>query len=195
MLLRKPNNMSEIVKPAKGDLLISEPFLPDPNFERSVILICEHNDEGSLGFVLNKPTGHELSEVLEVSEVFRNDLYQGGPVQLDTLHYIHRESNLLGNAANIKEDIFWGGDFERLMSLLNTHQLQSEDIKFFLGYSGWSPGQLEEELKEDSWFVYKQTTSYDVFDSSAQDLWRKVLKNMGGKYRMFSNYPTDPRLN
>lgn len=187
--------MAEIIKPAKGDLLISEPFLPDPNFERSVILICEHNDEGSLGFVLNKPTGHRLDDVIEEVGSFENDLYQGGPVQLDTLHFIHRVSGLIHKGINLKNDFYWGGDFEQLLSLINTHQLKPEDIKFFLGYSGWSPGQLEDELNEDSWIVYKQTNSYDVFDSSAQDLWRKVLKNMGGKYRMFSNYPTDPRLN
>lgn len=187
--------MTEITKPAKGDLLISEPFLPDPNFERSVILICEHNEEGSLGFVLNKPTEHQLSEVLEVADFLEKQLYQGGPVQLNTLHFIHRAGNMINDGMSVRDGVYWGGNFEQLLSLMNTRQLNPEDIKFFVGYSGWSPGQLEEELKEDSWFVYKQTSAFDVFDSSAQDLWRKVLKNMGGKYRMFSNYPTDPRLN
>ncbi len=187
--------MTDMTIPAKGDLLISEPFLPDPNFERSVILICEHNEEGSLGFVLNKPSGHNLKEVLDQSRSFDKELYQGGPVQLDTLHFIHRASEIVQKGIKVRDDLYWGGDFEQLLSLMNTHQLPPEDIKFFLGYSGWSPGQLEEELKEDSWFVYKDTSSFDVFDASVGDLWRKVLKNMGGKYRMFSNYPTDPRLN
>ena len=175
--------------------MISEPFLPDPNFERSVILICEHNEEGSLGFVLNKPTGHQLSDVLEESESFGQPLYQGGPVQLNTLHFIHRAADLIPEGNTVREDIYWGGDYEQLLSLMNTRQLDPNDIRFFVGYSGWAPGQLEEELEEDSWFVYQQTSSHDVFDASAEDLWRKVLKNMGGKYRMFSNYPTDPRLN
>lgn len=187
--------MASTTQPAKGDLLISEPFLPDPNFERSVILLCEHNEEGSLGFVLNKPTEHQLSDVLEESASFQKTLYQGGPVQLNTLHFIHRAPDLIPDGNAVKEDIFWGGDYEQLLSLMNTRQLAPRDIRFFVGYSGWSPGQLEEELQEDSWFVYKQTSSRDVFDASAADLWRKVLKNMGGKYRMFSNYPTDPRLN
>lgn len=187
--------MASKPQPAKGDLLISEPFLPDPNFERSVILLCEHNEEGSLGFVLNKPTEHQLKDVLEESSSADLPLYQGGPVQLNTLHFIHRTPNLISEGNPVRDDIIWGGDFEQLLSLINTHQFNPNDIRFFVGYSGWAPGQLEEEMKEDSWFVYQQTSAHDVFDASATDLWRKVLKNMGGKYRMFSNYPTDPRLN
>jgi putative transcriptional regulator len=187
--------MSMIAPPSKGDLLISEPFLPDPNFERSVILICEHNEDGSLGFVLNKPTAHTLNDVMDEASGFRVDLYSGGPVQENTLHFIHRLGDQIAESISVGEELFWGGDFEQVLSLINTGQLKMEDARFFIGYSGWSPGQLENELKENSWFVYKNATAEDVFDTSANDLWRKVLKNMGGKYRMFSNYPIDPRLN
>jgi len=187
--------MAEITIPKKGDLLISEPFLDDPNFERSVILICEHGDEGSLGFVLNKPTKHTLSDVMDEVNHFESQLYQGGPVQLDTLHFIHRMGGEIREGQKLRPDIFWGGSFEQLLSMMNTYQLESRNIRFFLGYSGWSPGQLEGELKENAWFVYQNTSAYDVFDLSTQDLWRMVLNNMGGKYKMFSNYPSDPRLN
>jgi len=182
-------------RPAKGDLLISEPFLPDPNFERSVILLCEHNEEGTLGFVLNKPTEYQLSDVIEEVGSYEKKLYNGGPVQMNTLHFIHRSAQAISDSAPLGNGMLWGGNFEELLSLINTRQLAPEDVRFFVGYSGWGPGQLEDELKENSWFVYKQANAQDVFDRSANDLWRKGLRDMGGKYRMFSNYPTDPRLN
>lgn len=187
--------MSSHIPLSKGDLLISEPFLPDPNFERSVILLCEHNEDGSIGFVLNKPMELQLKDVLEEVNGFEKVLYRGGPVQEDTLHFIHRFGTSLEGSEEIGNGIYWGGNFEQLLSMINTKQLNPTDFLFFVGYSGWSPGQLENELKEESWIVHKNASPFDVFDSSAPNLWRKVLNNMGGKYRMFSNYPIDPRLN
>ena len=181
--------------PAKGDLLLSEPFLADTNFERSVVLICEHTDEGALGFVLNKPSLLTLADVVEEAAGFKQLLYTGGPVQQNTLHFVHRTASLREGSDNLGETLYWGGDFELLLSLINTRQLSSEDIRFFAGYSGWAPGQLAAELAEDAWIVYKQATIEQVFDIPPEQLWREVLRTMGGKYRMFSNYPTDPRLN
>lgn len=181
--------------PAKGDLLISEPFLPDPNFERSVILLCEHNEEGSLGFVLNKPTALKLQDALDEAAGFDKTLYAGGPVQMDTLHFIHRSVGLADQAENIGNGIYWGGDFERLLTMMNTRQLPPEDVKFFVGYSGWSAGQLEKELEQNSWIVCKGATEQQVFQMSPDLLWRQVLASMGGKFKMYSNYPIDPRLN
>lgn len=185
----------EFEAPEKGDLLISEPFLPDPNFERSVVLLCEHNDEGSLGFVLNKPSGIHLEDALDEVAGFNKMLYTGGPVQINTLHFIHKATPMLSSSEKIGENIYWGGDYDQLLSLINTRQLSPEDIKFFMGYSGWAAGQLEAELEENSWIVYKRASAQQVFQMSPDLLWREVLKSMGGKYRMFSNYPTDPRLN
>ncbi len=183
------------VSPERGDLLISEPFLPDPNFERSVILLCEHTQEGSLGFVLNKPSTLKLEDVLDEVVGYDKILYTGGPVQMNTLHFIHKTSLLRENAEEVNDHVYWGGDFEQLLTLINTKQLSPDDIKFFIGYSGWSTGQLEAELEENAWIVYKKATAKQVFETPYDQLWRDVLKSMGGKYRMFSNYPIDPRLN
>ena len=180
---------------SKGDLLVSEPFLDDANFERSVILMCEHNEEGSLGFVLNKPSLLTLEDVLEEASGFEQLLYTGGPVQQNTLHFVHRLPQLADGSNDLGENLFWGGDFEQLLSMINTRQLEAEDIRFFIGYSGWSPGQLGSELDSDAWIVYKQTSGNQVFDVPPERLWQEVLRTMGGKYRMFSNYPVDPRLN
>jgi putative transcriptional regulator len=182
------------IKPEKGRLLISEPFLPDPNFERTVVLLCEHNDEGSFGFVLNKPSILKVSEVMEDLTELENVVYVGGPVQQDTLHFIHRNATL-ENAVEIVDQIFWGGSFENLMLLLETKQLTAKDVRFFLGYSGWGPGQLDTELEQDSWIVCDYVTDQLLFDTGADVMWRKALENMGGRFSMYSNYPVDPRLN
>ena len=182
------------IKPERGRLLISEPFLPDPNFERTVVLLCEHNNEGSFGFVLNKPSILKVSEVMEELTEMENLVYVGGPVQQDTLHFIHRNASL-ENAVEIVEKIYWGGAFENLLILLESKQINSTDIRFFLGYSGWGPGQLDAELDQDSWIVCDYVTDQLLFDTGPDVMWRKALENMGGRFSMYSNYPVDPRLN
>ena len=182
------------IKPEKGRLLISEPFLPDPNFERTVVLLCEHNEEGSFGFVLNKPSILKVNEVMEELANVENLVFVGGPVQQDTLHFIHRNASL-ENAVEIVERIYWGGAFENLMLLLETRQIAASDVRFFLGYSGWGPGQLEEELDQDSWIVCDYVTDQLLFDTGSDIMWRKALENMGGRFSMYSDYPVDPRLN
>lgn len=182
-------------KPRRGDLLISEPYLPDPNFERTVILLCEHDKHGSFGYVLNKPSTVEFKDVVEEAVDFDEKLFIGGPVQQDTLHFIHRSTNQFDSGKEIGEDIYWGGNFEELISLINTKVIVKDDFRFFLGYSGWSEGQLEEELKAKSWIVYKQPSSDKIFDLDPKLLWKEALKELGGKFKMFSNYPVDPRMN
>jgi putative transcriptional regulator len=182
------------IAPERGRLLISEPFLPDPNFERTVVLLCEHNEEGSFGFVLNKPSILKVTEVMEDLADIDSVVYVGGPVQQDTLHFIHRNATL-ENAIEIVDKIYWGGSFENLMLLLETRQVDSKDIRFFLGYSGWGPGQLEAELDQDSWIVCDYVTDQLLFDTASDVMWRKALENMGGRFSVYSNYPVDPRLN
>ncbi len=185
---------SNKLKPEKGRLLISEPYLPDPNFERTIILLCENNEEGSFGFILNKPSMASVSEVMEDIKNYDSPAMVGGPVQQDTLHYIHRYPSL-EDSVEISNGIFWGGNFEKLIFLLETKQMQRKDVKFFLGYSGWSGGQLEEELAQDSWIVSDQVGEELVFDTDPEFMWRKTLIVMGGRFSVYSNYPKDPRLN
>ncbi|MBL7864036.1 MAG: YqgE/AlgH family protein [Cyclobacteriaceae bacterium] len=182
------------IKPEKGKLLISEPFLPDPNFERTIILLCENNSEGSFGFVLNKPSLANVSDVMDDIKDFNTPAMVGGPVQQDTLHYLHRHG-ALEDAVEILEGVYWGGNFEKLLFLLETKQIGKRDIKFFLGYSGWSPGQLEEELEQDSWIVSDRAKEDLIFDTDPEFMWKKTLSIMGGRFSVYSNYPKDPRLN
>ena len=185
----------QLIEPENGDLLISEPYLPDPNFERTVILLCEHDENGSFGFVLNKPSNSGLSELIEEAEGFDSTVYVGGPVQQNTLHFLHKSPNKLSSDKEIVNGVYWGVDFDNLLTSINTKVVDENDLKFFIGYSGWSEGQLLDELKAKSWIVYKKATPELVFDMNAEELWKEALQNMGGKYRVISNYPTDPRLN
>jgi putative transcriptional regulator len=178
----------------KGNILISEPFLGDVNFERTVILICEHNEEGALGFVLNKPTVITLDSVIAEIKEFEEFLYLGGPVQQDSLHFIYRNKEYLEGSVKLADNLYWGGNYEQLTDLINDKNLDPNDFRFFLGYSGWSVGQLEDEMESKSW-IMGEINSDEIFDTDPNDLWRGILKGMGGKYKMYSNYPIDPRLN
>lgn len=178
----------------KGSLLIAKPFLGDPNFERGVILMCEHEAPGSFGFVLNQVTDLFLGDVLEETIYQDIPLHLGGPVEKNTLHFIHRRPDLISGGAEIMKDVFWGGDFAHLQTLINMNTISQDDVRFFIGYSGWSGGQLEDELNLESWIV-TNTSSNFIFDTLPGDFWREILKSMGGEYRSIAHYPTDPRLN
>lgn len=182
------------LKPEKGRLLISEPFLPDPNFERTVVLLCEHNEEGSFGFVLNKMSTVNLDDIIEDINDFDEPVLVGGPVQQDTLHFVHKADYIEGGVA-LGNGLYWGGNFEQLMVLIESKEIKTNDFKFFIGYSGWGAGQLQEELDANSWIVTPNVTTDLVFNQDIDKLWKTVLKELGGRYNVYSNYPTDPRLN
>jgi putative transcriptional regulator len=186
---------SKAIKPQNGSILISEPYLGDPNFERSVILLCSHEeDEGSFGLVLNRASNLQLSDVLDVFDAdFDMVLGIGGPVQYNTLHYIHRLPDL-PQAVKLSDDLYWGGDFETLRTMIDAGLVHKEDIKFFLGYSGWTPGQLQEEIDKNVWIVNNNAAN-KLFTLDTETLWRSILREMGGKFKVLSNYPDDPRLN
>jgi len=182
------------LKPTKGKILVSEPYLPDPNFERSIVLLCEHNENGSFGFVLNKPSVASLADVMPELSGLNTILFVGGPVQQDTLHYLHRCGELSG-ATQITDDVYWGGDFDNLKFLIGSGQIKPTEIKFFLGYSGWSEGQLDGELEADTWIVSNRFNSELVFETDPKAMWKKSLESMGGRFSVYSNYPVDPRMN
>lgn len=178
----------------RGTLLIAEPFLGDPNFERSVVLLCEHNDQGAFGFVLTQATEITLPELLEdfIDPDFK--VYIGGPVEQNTLHILHNSPDLTEGGQVIKDGITWGGNIDQIKTQLNAGLLQGSQIRFLLGYSGWDSGQLEEEIASGTWLV-SQLSITDLLEIPATELWRELLRRTGGKYKEWVNYPSDPRLN
>jgi putative transcriptional regulator len=189
------NYSSDKIEPQKGDLLISEPFLNDPNFSRTVILLCEHNEEGSFGFVINKQANVKLNELISEAGDREDDIYIGGPVQQNTLQFIHRSDGLIEGSVEVQEGIYWGGDFQQMLAMIDGNLIKKEDIKFFVGYSGWGAGQLKGELELNSWIISRNVQIEQIFNTDVESLWKEVLNTMGGKFKIVANFPVDPRLN
>jgi putative transcriptional regulator len=180
--------------PKKGSLLLSEPFLNDDYFRRAVILLCEHNDEGSFGFILNNYVNIKLNELIEGVDDFDANISLGGPVSTNNLYYIHTLGDDIPGSTPLVKGVYIGGEFEVLKSLIKSKAITSNQIKFFLGYSGWSANQLDKEMKEESWIVTKSNLKI-VMGKRDKDLWKKILNKMGGKFSVISNYPINPSLN
>ena len=179
-----------------GSVLLSNPFMDDPNFRRSVVLLVEHSKEhGSMGFILNKPLEIHLSEITLEFTMLPALLHYGGPVQLDTLHFIHRLGDqFIGESLKIREGIFWGGDIELLQEKSRSRSIDVSDIRFFVGYSGWSTEQLESEFENNSWIV-TGITSEQIFDYDPQTMWQDVLKRISDRHAFIANLPENPRFN
>lgn len=183
-----------IITANTGSLLISEPFLSDSCFKRSVVLLSERDAKGALGFILNKPTDLKVNEAVDDFPAFEAPLYFGGPVDTDTLFYIHTIGKKLDGSREIIPGIFWGGDYDQLKFLIDTKQIRSNQIRFYAGYSGWEPKQLDDEVKEHSWMLSDANRQFTFFENPKM-LWSQVLKSMGSEYAMMANFPEDPALN
>ncbi len=193
-MFQKENIFSKNDKPSKGKILLSEPFMLDPNFKRSVILLCEHTNEGSFGFILNRRLDLSFSDALPEFAYLKVPVYFGGPVEPDTLHYLHVLGDELSGSEEIADGVFWGGSFETLKILLSQERVKSNQIRFFLGYSGWGAKQIEEELSQNSWIVTNAQCS-DIFNNDQEKLWANILKDMGGDYKSIAGYPENPNWN
>jgi putative transcriptional regulator len=185
----------EAIGSVVGKLLIAEPMLGDPNFERSVVLMIEHNDEGALGVVLNRPTDLEVRAVLEDWAGLAAEppvLYVGGPVEQNGVIALGRWageqpagglSRVIGNVGTV--------DLHREPEELAP---QLTGVRFFAGYSGWGPGQLEAELAQDAWLVVEAVAD-DVFAPDPETMWRAVLRRQAGSLSMLANFPPHPSMN
>tara|TARA_R110002051_G_scaffold93441_1_gene163262 strand:- start:2629 stop:3189 length:561 start_codon:yes stop_codon:yes gene_type:complete len=183
------------IKPKKGKLLIAEPTLTgDVSFNRSVVLIAEHNDDGSVGFILNKPLMYSINElVTDISVPFQ--VYNGGPVEQDNLYFIHKVPHLIAESIEISHGIYWGGNFENIVELINKGLITEKDIRFFLGYSGWNSLQLDQELNSKSWVVVHNKYKSDIIHKAANTFWKEKMIELGGDYILWSNFPENPNLN
>jgi putative transcriptional regulator len=181
------------VSPKKGRVLVSEPFLQDTYFKRSLVLITEHSQDGAVGFVLNKPLDVKASEVMNDFPLSETTVSIGGPVSTNTVHYLHTLGDLIPNSVHVIKNIYWGGDFESLKDLIKSGEVKPDQIRFFLGYSGWHAGQLEKELEQNSWLV-TEIGNNNVMDPHA-NLWKNTLSQLGEKYKIWANFPENPSQN
>lgn len=180
--------------PQKGRILISEPFLMDNYFKRSIVLLTEHTDEGTVGFVLNKPVSMKVNEIMTDLPAIDTIVSLGGPVQTNTLHYIHTLGDIIPNSMKIMENIFWGGEFDVIKRLLESGSLNNENIRFFLGYSGWQSSQLDDEIADNAWVV-AEISPEEIMTPMNKHFWNKTLFRLGKKYQMWSNFPENPQMN
>ncbi|MCK5638688.1 MAG: YqgE/AlgH family protein [Flavobacteriaceae bacterium] len=182
------------LKPTKGKLLIAEPsIISDSSFNRSVILLTEHNENGSVGFIFNKPSPYKMKDLIpEIDSSLK--VYFGGPVSEDNLYFVHKVPDLIPDSIEIGNGIYWGGDFEAVQEFLKTKVLSKDDIRFFLGYSGWSKEQLDEELSITSWLVIENKFK-NLFKVGHLSFWKNELIKLGGVYKIWANAPKDPSLN
>ena len=183
-----------MIDPASGILLISDPFLKDPNFMRTVVFLCDHQEQGSFGFVLNRKYENTIDELIPELAGHKIPLFYGGPVQMDTIHFLHQYSEEIPGGQEVMKGIYWGGDFDKVVDMVRNNEIDENKIRFFIGYSGWSDGQLKNELEEKSWLTVKATRKL-VFHRDYKDLWKDSLKQLGGDYEIMINFPIDPQLN
>jgi putative transcriptional regulator len=183
-----------ITKPSKGALLIAEPFLKDFYFRRSVVLLAEHNDDGSFGLIINKPVDVLLNDIIKDFPYFETKLFIGGPVSTESLFVMHTLGDTIENSFQIMPGLYWGGNMNVIRDMIEAKKITNDDIRFYIGYAGWNPKQLDNELKEHSWAMTK-TKAQGILIEPPEDMWKNYLKDMGNEYAMWVNYPIDPILN
>lgn len=175
-------------KAEKGKLLVSEPFMMDPSFKRTVVLLAEHQTEGSIGFVLNRT--YPMTSMELIPEILESDfpLYSGGPVDADTLHFIHRRKDCIPQSSEIAPGVYWGGSIEQVNSCLNKGLAEMTDFRFFVGYSGWAPGQLADEISTKAWWTREACPAL-IFETAPEELWEVAVKTLGLDYAYLTKAP------
>lgn len=172
-MARTPNYRKYPLQP--GGLLLAEPFAYDKTFKRAAILICDHHQEdGSVGFIINKPLKMPASSVVKGIPDFDGEIFFGGPVHTDTLHYLHTKGDLIEGSIPVKDGLFWGGDFEQVRFCINNELISKDDIRFMVGYSGWTAGQLEEEINAGYWWLVEHHPQY-LFKTAHEEIWKVAL--------------------
>lgn len=181
------------LEPQKGRILISEPFSGERIFEKSVVLIIEHNQHGTAGFILNKPLASVRISILNTLEKFPHSINLGGPVEIDKLFFIHSVPELISGSIEIVDGIYYGGNFKSTVKLIEEGKISSRQIKFFAGYAGWNAGQLTDEISKKFWMVGKLNP--ETIMDNQKDIWKEAVATMGDRYKIWENLPADPSLN
>lgn len=180
--------------PAPGTLLVSGPYLADPYFRRSVVLLCMHDDEGSFGLVLNRPIDMAVSDLMEDMPTVPSSVGIGGPVQSGNLFYLHTLGPRIEGSMKVVDDIHMGGDYDQLKAMLSAAPKLAKHVRFFVGYSGRGADQLNTEIEQRSWLIHPADKRV-VMNSRTENLWANTLRTMGPAYAPLANFPEDPSLN
>ena len=178
-----------------GDLLIAEPSIfGDLNFHRSVVVLVDYKTEGYIGFIINKVLPYPIKDIVSEIKVVL-PLFSGGPVEEDSLFFIHNVGHLIPESEKISENLFWGGNIEKAIALVNSKIISEKEIRFFLGYSGWSENQLEQEIETESWVVIKNKYASKILEVNPNYFWKNQMVALGGKRLVWANSPENPHQN
>lgn len=181
------------LSPEKGRVLIAEPFLPGDYFSRSTVLLVQCNEEGDVGFILNKPTKLRFRDLFKGFPEFESPAFLGGPVSSNKLFFLHTLGEKIHDSLHICQNLYWSGDFNQLISLIRAGLVEEEEVRFFLGYSGWSAGQLAAEIADHSWVVVEPTVENIL--ASDENFWNDSIKTIGGNALLWENFPENPEFN
>ncbi|MGB0862065.1 MAG: YqgE/AlgH family protein [Saprospiraceae bacterium] len=190
MNIEKIDNLDAAI--VKSKLLVADPYMNESQFKRAVVLLCEHNNEtGTLGFILNKNLNIKLNDLIASFPDFDTNVHYGGPVSTDTIHYVHNVGDLLPESIRITNGLYWGGDFEQMKTLIATDIIKPENVRFFLGYSGWGAGQLQEEMRNHSWLLANLHANFVFKSKGNSKLWETVLSKESGVFDVLAQIPSD----
>ena len=183
--------------PKVGDLLLAEPLMVNDVFRRSVIVLIEHGDNlGTMGFITNHRSEYTLNELVE--EIERDEeipVYVGGPVRCNQLYYIHTLGHLIPESIEVCNGLYVSGDFNAIIEYVNSGAPIEGKIRFILGYSGWSRGQLQDELKNFDWAVMEKGDAETLLSTEEDETWRQCVSELDDRYWLWLNCPTSLHLN
>ena len=176
-----------------GNILVAEPFSNDEYFKRSVVLLTHNNEEGAFGFILNKHVEIPFKDIIGEDLNFDTNIAIGGPVSIDRIDFLHTLGNKIPNSKKIIDNIYWGGNFNVLIELIKANLVKKNDVRIFIGYSGWGKGQLNSEIKNNYWIVANSDSK--TIMQTDQNYWQSTLKRLGSNYKAWLNLPEDPSFN
>lgn len=182
------------MKILQGQILVAKPLLNDGDFKRTVVLLAEHTEQGSLGFVLNKPMHLNLKDVLPGLDDLKIPIYYGGPIAQNQLFYVHTAGKEISNSIHIQNNYYWSGSFLEITDKLKSGEMNPAQIRFFIGYSGWGAGQLADELDEKVWGLLDSYTT-EFLNKHADDIWPEQVTRLGKNYKVFADIAQEPSLN
>jgi putative transcriptional regulator len=178
-------------KAKRGRVLLADPFSNDDYFSRSVVFLCDHNSEGTFGFVLNNYLDLNLDEVAKNFPKLDSRVSIGGPVETQNIFFIHTLGKQIEGSQHVSDEIYVGGNYDQVIQLIEQKKITSREVRFFLGYSGWSPNQLQEEIEQHAWIVVPVLNQLEVMDASIDQLWERFMRREGKKYDLLSKFPMD----
>ena len=182
-------------EPKRGTILIADPFLDEDYFRRSVILLCDHNLDSSFGLVLTNYLDVDLHNLDKQFPNIQARISVGGPVETQSLYFIHALNEPVEESVKIRDGLYFGGSFDAIKQVLEKDHSNCNQIRFFLGYSGWDKEQLNNEIDENSWIVVDNISNNEILNTSNDHFWQYCLEKQGGSYKTISKFPLNPRNN